>query len=83
MNQPIGLGLYENFLLVADLNVVRILDVSEPQFPNMVSSIPVKGFDLIKRENELYVIGEQSLTQYQLVIENNAITYNEVSEIVF
>jgi len=43
MNQPIGLGLYENFLLVADLNVVRILDVSEPQFPNLVSSIPVKG----------------------------------------
>jgi len=83
MNQPIGLGLYENFLLVADLNVVRILDVSEPQFPNLVSSIPVKGFDLIIRENELFVIGEESLTQYQLAIENNDITYSEVSEIVY
>lgn len=83
MNQPIGLGLYENFLLVADLNVVRVLDVSEPQFPNLVSSIPVKGFDLIIRENELFVIGEESLTQYQLAIENNDIAYSEVSEIVF
>jgi len=83
MNQPIGLGLYENYLLVTDLNVVRILDVSKPQFPNLVSSIPVKGFDLIIRDNELFVIGEESLFQYKLAIENNEITYNEVSEIVF
>ena len=27
MNRPIGLGLYGNYLLVADLNVIRILDV--------------------------------------------------------
>ena len=60
MNRPIGLGLYENYLLVADLNVVRILDVSDPQYPNFVSSIPVSGFDLIIREDELFVIGESA-----------------------
>lgn len=83
MNQPIGLGLYGNYLQVADLNVVRILDVSEPQYPNFVSSIPVAGFDLIIRENELFVIGEEQLTQYELGAFNDEFTFTEVSEITF
>lgn len=83
MNRPIGLGLYGNYLLVADLNVVRILDVSEPQTPNFVSSIPVSGFDLIIRGNELFVIGEERLAQYELGIVENEISFTEVSEIVF
>ncbi|MDQ7917705.1 hypothetical protein RBU60_08965 [Mesonia sp. MT50] len=83
MNRPIGLGLYENYLLVADLNVVRILDVSDPQYPNFVSSIPVSGFDLIIREDELFVIGEERLSQYELGIVENEITFTEVSEIIF
>lgn len=83
MNQPIGLGLYGNYLLVADLNVVRVLDVSEPQYPNFVSSIPVAGFDLIIRENELFVIGEEQLTQYELGVFNDEFTFTEISEITF
>ncbi|MDT0293277.1 LVIVD repeat-containing protein [Mesonia ostreae] len=83
MNRPIGLGLYGNYLLVADLNVVRILDVSEPSNPNFVSSIPVSGFDLIIRGDELFVIGEERLSQYELGIVDNEITFTEVSEITF
>jgi len=83
MNQPIGLGLYRNYLLVADLNVVRILDVSEPQYPNFVSSIPISGFDLIIRGDELFVIGEERLSQFELALINDEISFTEVSEIIF
>ncbi|MBW2961438.1 hypothetical protein [Mesonia aestuariivivens] len=83
MNQPIGLGLYQNFLLVTDLDVVRVLDVSEPQYPNFVSSIPVKVFDVIIRGEELFVIGEESLTQFKISIAENEFNYLETSGIEF
>ncbi|PZW39514.1 hypothetical protein LX95_01870 [Mesonia algae] len=68
---------------MADLNVVRVLDVSEPQYPNFVSSIPITGFDLIIREDELFVIGEEQLTQYELGVFNDEFTSTEISEITF
>ncbi|WP_121665745.1 LVIVD repeat-containing protein [Mesonia aquimarina] len=82
MNRPIGLGLYENYLLVADEGVVRILDVTEPQFPDLIGGIPVDGFDVIIRQNHLFVIGESSIWQYQLNPEA-ILEYTELSQLEF
>jgi len=82
MNRPIGLGLYQNYLLVADEGVVRILDVSEPQFPDLIGGIPVDGFDVIIRNNHLFVIGETSIWQYQLNPED-ILAYIELSQLEF
>jgi len=83
MNQPIGLGLYNHYLLVTDLDIVRVLDVSEPQYPKFVSFIPVKGFDVIIRGDELFVIGDENLTQFELSIGEDELIYTETGSIEF
>lgn len=66
LDRPIGLGLYENYLLVTDKNVVRIFDVTDPANPELVGGIEEDAFDLIILDNDLFLIGEQALSQYQL-----------------
>ena len=66
LDRPIGLGLYENYLLVTDKNVVRIFDVTDPSNPDLVGGIEEDAFDLIILEDDLFLIGEQSLSQYKL-----------------
>ena len=83
MNQPIGLGLYYNYLLVTDLDIVRVLDVSEPQYPKFVSFIPLKGFDVIIRGDELFVIGDENLTQFEVSIGEDELIYTERGSIEF
>ncbi|WP_010230904.1 LVIVD repeat-containing protein [Gillisia marina] len=76
LDRPIGLGLYGNHLLVTDKNVVRIFDVTNPAQPDLVGGIEEDAFDLIIRNNDLFIIGEQSLSQYQLNPE-------DIEDIVF
>ncbi len=76
LDRPIGLGLYGNYLLVTDKNVVRIFDVTNPSQPDLVGGIEEDAFDLIIRNNDLFIIGEQSLSQYQLNPE-------DIEDIVF
>ena len=66
LDRPIGLGLYGNYLLVTDKDVVRIFDVTDPANPNLVGGIEEDAFDLIILENDLFLIGEQALSQYQM-----------------
>lgn len=66
LDRPIGLGLYGNYLLVTDKNVVRIFDVSNPAQPDLVGGIEEDAFDLIIRNNDLFLIGKTDLTQYEL-----------------
>lgn len=66
LDRPIGLGLYENYLLVTDKNVVRIFDVTDPANPDQIGGIEEDAFDLIIHGNNLFVIGEQALSQYRL-----------------
>lgn len=66
LDRPIGLGLYRNYLLVTDKNVVRIFDVSNPAQPDLVGGIEEDAFDLIIRNNDLFLIGKSELTQYEL-----------------
>ncbi|TVZ26682.1 LVIVD repeat-containing protein [Gillisia sp. Hel_I_86] len=70
LDRPIGLGLYGNYLLVTDKNVVRIFDVTNPAQPDLVGGIEEDAFDLIIRNDDLFIIGEKSLSQYQLNPEN-------------
>lgn len=82
MPRPIGLGLYGNYLFVADLNAVRIFDVSTPSNPTHVNMIPTEGFDVIIRDDQILVIGETNLKQYQLN-PNNLQDITELSTITF
>jgi hypothetical protein len=66
MDRPIGLGLYQNYLLVTDLGVVRIFDVTNPAQPDLIGGIEQDAFDLIIRNDDLFLIGEESLSQYRL-----------------
>ena len=66
MARPIGLGLYNNYLFVTDQGQVAILDVTTPATPILVHSIPVDGFDVIVRNDQLIVVGERNLKQFQL-----------------
>ena len=66
LDRPIGLGLYGNYLLVTDKDVVRIFDVTDPANPNLVGGIEEDAFDLIILEDDLFLIGEQALSQYQM-----------------
>ncbi|CAM4204162.1 LVIVD repeat-containing protein [Gillisia hiemivivida] len=76
LDRPIGLGLYGNHLLVTDKDVVRIFDVTNPAQPDLVGGIEEDAFDIIIRNNDLFVIGEKSLSQYQLNPE-------DIEDIVF
>lgn len=82
LDRPIGLGLYGNYLLVTDKNVVRIFDVTDPSQPDLVGGIEQDAFDLIIRNNDLFVIGDSALSQYELNPEDiNDISFK--SSIVF
>lgn len=76
LDRPIGLGLYGNYLLVTDKDVVRIFDITNPEQPNLIGGIEEDAFDLIILNNNLFVIGDTSLSQYQLNPE-------DIEDIVF
>lgn len=82
MDRPIGLGLFEEYLVVTDKDVVRVFNVDDPRLPDLVSGIPVDGFDVIIRNNHLFVIGQSALYQYYLNSENS-FAYEELSTFTF
>ena len=82
LTNPKGLGLYHNYLIVCD-DDVKIFDVSDPTNSIYITSIPIAlSIDVIIRENNLFVISEKGLYQYQL--NPNAISsFQKMSEIKF
>lgn len=82
MDRPIGLGLYQNQLLVTDKGVVRIFNIDNPKEPDLIAGIPVDGFDVIIKNNDLFVIGETGLYQYKLNAEAVG-EYEELSTYLF
>ena len=62
---PKGLGLFNNYLFVCD-DEVKIFDITNPEESVLVKAINISAFDVIIRENQLFVIGENNLYQYQL-----------------
>lgn len=65
-DRPIGMGIYNNFLIMSDLNTIRFLDITDPRFPQEIHTIAVDSYDVIVRGNELFVIGENTVHQYEL-----------------
>lgn len=82
MDRPIGLGLFGENLLVTDEGVVRIFDVQDPSLPDLLGGIPVDGFDVIIKQDHLFVIGSEALYQYALS-EDSVTEYEELSTFVF
>lgn len=65
LTRPIGLGLYNNYLVVCD-DEVKIFDITDPLNSILVHAIPRNAFDVIIYDNLLVLIGENGLYQYQL-----------------
>lgn len=82
MDRPIGLGVYQNYLLVTDAGVVRIFNIDNPEIPDLIGGIQQDGFDVIVLGNRLFVIGETSLVQYKLN-PDDILDYTELSTITF
>lgn len=67
LDRPKGLGLYYNYLIVCDAYDVKIFDVTNPVNSVFIKAIPVSfGIDVIITENQLFIISEKGLYQYQL-----------------
>jgi hypothetical protein len=62
---PKGLGLYHNYLFVCD-DVIKIFDISTPENPILVHSLNKLCYDVIIKGNDLFAIGENSMTRYAL-----------------
>ncbi|WP_168155224.1 LVIVD repeat-containing protein [Mangrovimonas xylaniphaga] len=65
LTQPIGLGLYGDYLFVCD-DEVKIFDMSDPASSTLVNSINRNGFDVIIHQDLLILIGENGLYQFSL-----------------
>lgn len=82
LTSPKGLGLYHNYLIVCD-DDVKIFDVSDPSNSVYIASIPITlSIDVIIRENQLFIISDKGLYQYQLN-PNSISSFSKMSEIVF
>ncbi|SDX70172.1 LVIVD repeat-containing protein [Lutibacter oricola] len=82
LDGPKGLSLYNNYLLVCDSDV-KIFDVSDPTNSIYVTSIPVTySFDIIVRENHVFIISEIGIYQY-LLDNDNIEGYEKLSELIF
>lgn len=80
LDRPKGLGLYYNYLIVCDRDDVKIFDVTDPVNSVYITSIPVLlGVDVIIKENQLFIISENGLYQYQLNNDNIA-AFEKLSE---
>ncbi len=69
LTQPIGLGLFGDYLFVCD-DEVKVFDVSDPENSSLVTSIDVDAFDIIINNNIIVLIGDEGLYQYSLDNEN-------------
>jgi hypothetical protein len=71
-----------DFLLVCD-NSVKIFDVTDPSDSKYLEEIPTIGaIDIIIRENNAFIISENSIAQYQLDT-TNITNFKKISEFTF
>jgi hypothetical protein len=83
LTQPKGLSLYgTDFLLVCD-DSVKIFDVTDPSDSKYLEEIPTIGaIDIIIRDNNAFIISENSIAQYQLDT-TNITNFKKISEFTF
>jgi hypothetical protein len=83
LTQPKGLSLYgSDFLLVCD-DSVKIFDVTDPADSKYLEEIPTVGaIDIIIRNNNAFIISENSIAQYQLDVTDIS-NFKKISEFTF
>lgn len=81
LNQPKGLGLYGDYLIVCD-DEIKIFDVSDPESAVLVKSIDNFAFDVIIRDDVLIAICETGVSQYALNA-NDITQVEELSTVTF
>lgn len=69
LTRPIGLGLYNNYLIVCD-DEVKIFDISDPENAQLVHNINRDAFDVIIQDNLLILVGDSGIYQYNLDTTN-------------
>lgn len=83
LTQPKGLSLYgSEYLLVCD-DSVKIFDVTDPTDSKYLEEIPTVGaIDIIIRNNNAFIISDNSIVQYQLDL-TNITNFEKISEFTF
>ncbi|WP_290699711.1 hypothetical protein [Lacinutrix sp.] len=79
LTRPIGLGLYNDYLIVCD-DEVKIFDISNPENAQLVHNINRDAFDVIIQNNLLILVGDSGIYQYNLD-ETNIQNTTELSTI--
>lgn len=65
LTRPIGLGLYNDYLIVCD-DEVKIFNISDPTNVQLVHNINRDAFDVIIQGNLLILVGDSGIYQYNL-----------------
>lgn len=65
LTRPIGLGLYNDYLIVCD-DEVKIFNISNPENAQLVHNINRNAFDVIIQNNLLILVGDSGIYQYNL-----------------
>ena len=81
LTNPKGIGLYHNFLVVCD-DDIKIFDIQNPKEPVLVKAIIKNCFDVIIHGDDLFAIGNQSLSRFTLD-ENDITNVVLESEVAF
>lgn len=79
LTRPIGLGLYNDYLIVCD-DEVKIFEISDPENAQLVHNINRDAFDVIIQDNLLILVGHSGVYQYSLE-HNNIQNTTELSTI--
>jgi hypothetical protein len=70
LENPMGLGLYEDFLYVCDNDKIKQFDVSRANFPVFRNETSLSGcFDVIIKDNTLIAVHTSGVSQYRISSE--------------
>lgn len=83
LTSPKGLSLFgDNYLLVCD-GTVKIFDISNPEDSRYIDEIPTENsIDIIIRDNQAFIISEDSIDQYELDSANIE-SFTKISKFTF
>ncbi|WP_124979434.1 LVIVD repeat-containing protein [Nonlabens xiamenensis] len=64
--RPIGMGIYQDYLILSDLDKIRFLDITNPRSIHVVYQITADTYDVIVRGHQLFAIGPEEIIQFDL-----------------
>lgn len=81
MEQPTGLGLYNNFLFVCDNGQIKLFNISEPTNPSFQKSTALTGvFDIIINEDILIAVHPEGVSQYAIESSGSLVLLSNISK---